>query len=141
MFYDVKVKLLSYSVLSNSLKPHGLQPARLLCPWDSPGKSNGVGCHSLLQGIFLTQESNPGIPHCRADSLPSEPPDICLSPLLQDAITKEDIAVTKSSSPALEMIRVYRDVAHLHCGSKQGHRENCKQFISFSCQAESSNIA
>ena len=32
--------------------------ARLLCPWDSPGKNTGVGCHALLQGIFLTQGSN-----------------------------------------------------------------------------------
>ena len=32
--------------------------ARLLCPWDSPGKNTEVGCHALLQGIFLTQESN-----------------------------------------------------------------------------------
>ena len=39
--------------------------ARLLCPWDSPGKNTGVGCHSLFQGIFLTQGSNPGLPHCR----------------------------------------------------------------------------
>ena len=40
------------------LWPHGLQSARLLCPWDSPGKNTGVGCHFLLQGIFLTQGSN-----------------------------------------------------------------------------------
>ena len=32
--------------------------ARLLCPWDSPGKNTGVGCHALLQGIFLTQGLN-----------------------------------------------------------------------------------
>ena len=38
---------------------------RLLCPWDSPGKSTGVGCHSLLQGIFPSQGSNLGLPHCR----------------------------------------------------------------------------
>ena len=37
----------------------------LLCPWDSPGKSTGAGCHSLLQGIFLTQGSNLGHLHCR----------------------------------------------------------------------------
>ena len=36
-----------------------LQPARLLCPWDSPGKNTGVGCHVLLQKIFLTLELNP----------------------------------------------------------------------------------
>ena len=35
-----------------------MQPARLLCPWDFPGKNTGVGCHSMLQGIFLTQVSN-----------------------------------------------------------------------------------
>ena len=40
-------------------------PTRLLCPWDSPGRNTGVGCHFLLQGIFPTQESNPGLLHCR----------------------------------------------------------------------------
>ena len=39
----------SRSVVSNSLWPHGLQPTRLLHPWDSPGKSMGVGCHCLLR--------------------------------------------------------------------------------------------
>ena len=34
-------------------------PARLLCPWDSPGKNSGVGCHALLQGVFLTWGLNP----------------------------------------------------------------------------------
>ena len=37
----------------------------LLCPWDFLGKSTGVGCHFLLQGIFLTQGWNPGLLHCR----------------------------------------------------------------------------
>ena len=40
-------------------------PTRLLHPWISPGKSTGVGCHFLLHGIFLTQGSNLGLPHCR----------------------------------------------------------------------------
>ena len=40
-------------------------PTRLLCPWDSPGKNTGVGCHFLLQGIFPTQESNPSLLHYR----------------------------------------------------------------------------
>ena len=39
----------SRSVVSDSWWPHGLQPIRLLCPWDFPGKSTGVGCHCLLQ--------------------------------------------------------------------------------------------
>ena len=38
---------------------------RLLCPWDFLGKGTGVGCHFLLQGIFLTQGLSPGLPHCR----------------------------------------------------------------------------
>ena len=38
----------SHSVMSNSLPPHGLQPTRLLHPWDFPGKRTGVGCHRLL---------------------------------------------------------------------------------------------
>ena len=46
------------SVAPDSLQPHRLQPARLLCPWDFPGKNTGVGCHFLHQGIFLTSGSN-----------------------------------------------------------------------------------
>ena len=41
------------------------KPARVLCPWNSPGKNTRVGSHSLLQGIFLTQGSNLGLLHCR----------------------------------------------------------------------------
>ena len=44
---------------------HALLPTRLLRPWDFPGKGTGVGCHFLLQGIFPTQGSNLGLPHCR----------------------------------------------------------------------------
>ena len=66
MEHDVNVKLLfSRSVLSDSLRPHGLQPSRLLCPWNSPGRNIGVGCHFLLQGIFLMQGSNLCLLHCR----------------------------------------------------------------------------
>ena len=55
----------SHSVVSNSLQPHGLYPTRLLCPWDFPGNSPGEDFHFLLQGIFPTQGSNLGLPHCR----------------------------------------------------------------------------
>ena len=50
----------SHSVLSNSLRPRGLYS-----PWNSPGQNTGVGSGSLLQGIFPTQGSNPGLSHCR----------------------------------------------------------------------------
>ena len=46
----------------------------LLCPWDSPGRNTGVGCHSLLQGVFPTQGLNPGLLHWQLDSLASELP-------------------------------------------------------------------
>ena len=49
----------SHLVTSDSVRPRGLQPARLLCPWDSPGKSTVVGCRALLQGIFPPQGSSP----------------------------------------------------------------------------------
>ena len=57
--------MLSHSIVSNSLQPSGLCPARLLYLWDSPGKTTGVGCHALFQGSFLTQESNQDLLHCR----------------------------------------------------------------------------
>ena len=61
--------------MSNSLRPYGVQSARLLCPWDFPGKNTGVGCHYLLQGIFPTEGSNPCLLcllHWQVGSLPVE---------------------------------------------------------------------
>ena len=52
----------SCSVISDSLWLHGLY---ICSPWNSPGQNTRMGRHSLLQGIFLTQELNPGLPHCR----------------------------------------------------------------------------
>ena len=63
--------LFSHSVVSDSATP------RTYSPWDSPGQNTGVGSLSLLQGIFPTQGSNPGLqprsPTLQADSLPAEP--------------------------------------------------------------------
>ena len=53
------------SVVANSVQPRGLQPTRLLCPWNSPSKNTRVGSHSLLQGTFPTQGLNSGLLHCR----------------------------------------------------------------------------
>ena len=50
----------SHSVMSDSLGPHGRYR-----PWNSLGQNTGVGSLSLLQGVFTTQGSNPGLPHCR----------------------------------------------------------------------------
>ena len=60
----------SRSVMSTSLRPHGLQPTRLLCPWDFPGKSTGVGVPFPSRGIFPTQGWNSGLLHCRQTLYP-----------------------------------------------------------------------
>ena len=65
------------SVMSKSLQPYGLQPAKLVCPWNFSGKNNtGAGCHFLLQGIFLTQRLNPHLLHLlhwQVDAPPGKP--------------------------------------------------------------------
>ena len=52
----------SRSVVSNSLRPHGLN---IYSPWNFSGQNAGVGILSILWGIFPTQGLNPGLPHCR----------------------------------------------------------------------------
>ena len=61
------------SGMCDSLQPPGLQPAKLLCPWNVPAKNTGVGCHFHLQGIFPTQGLNLHLLlllHWQAESLP-----------------------------------------------------------------------
>ena len=70
--------VLSHAVVSDSLQPSRPQLARLLYPQDSSGKNTGMGCHFLLQGIFLTQRSNQHLLALLlwlADSLPLAPPE------------------------------------------------------------------
>ena len=67
--------------MSGTLQSYGLSPATLLCPWDFPSKNTGVGCHILLQEIFLTQGLNPHflcLLHWQVSSLPPAPPQIIL---------------------------------------------------------------
>ena len=59
------VHMLSRSVMFNSCDPMDCSPAGSSVHGYSPGKYTGVGCHSLLQGIFPNQGSNPGLPHCK----------------------------------------------------------------------------
>ena len=71
--------MLSHSDVSDSLRPYGLQPARLPRPRGFSRQDTGSGCHFLLQGIFLTQGSNLhllGLLLCgQADSFTTEPPE------------------------------------------------------------------
>ena len=95
----------SHSVVSDSLQPHGLQPTRLLCPWNSPGKDTRVGSCPLLQGIFPIQGSNPGIKPrssaLQADSLPAEPPGKPKNTGVGSLSLLQGIFLTQGSNPDL----------------------------------------
>ena len=91
--------------MSDSLQPYGPQPARILCPWESPAMNTGVGCHALLQGIFSIQESNPCL-LClllwQADSVPAAP--ICINIYINiyyssDALLSEAVRDAECDSP------------------------------------------
>ena len=68
-FFHHVLCVLSLSVMSNSLWYHGLQPARLPCPWNFPDNNTGVDCHPFSRDL-----PDPGSPALQVDSLPSEPP-------------------------------------------------------------------
>ena len=81
--------MISHSVVSNSLQLHGPQPTRFFCLWNSPGKHTGGGCYFLLQGIFLTQRSNPSLLHLlhwQGDSLPPRHLGCILATVKQDTV-------------------------------------------------------
>ena len=80
------------------VQPYVLQPSMLLCPWDSPGKNIGVGCHALLQGIFPTQGLNPHLLcllHWQVDYLPPEPPEKPIT-VLESLSNKNSVLIQKS---------------------------------------------
>ena len=56
--------------MSDSSQPHGLQPTRLLRPWDFPGKSTGVGCHCLLRKSGLPRHFTDSVPMCPTENTP-----------------------------------------------------------------------
>ena len=65
LFLSMKVKVLVALWCPVVCDSHGLWPARLLCPWNSPGKNTGESSHSLFQGIFQTQGLNLVLPQCK----------------------------------------------------------------------------
>ena len=89
----------------NCLRPHGLQPVRLLCLWGFSRQNTGVGFYALLQGIFPTQGLNPGLPHCSQILLPSEPPGKSQHPLaLYNSIHRQK---SKSLSHVQAIVRIH----------------------------------
>ena len=88
----------SRSVVSDSLRPHGLQPTRLLRPWDFPGKSTGVGWHCLLQ-LWAPAAAAKSLHSCRTlcDPIDASPPGSPVPGILQ-ARTLEWLAISFSNA-------------------------------------------
>ena len=80
--------------MSNSLGPRGLEPTRLLCPWDSPSKNTAVGRHSLL----LHPGIESGSPTLQADSSPSEPPGKPITVLNKPSYLSSEVLTLKKPS-------------------------------------------
>ena len=94
-----------------TLLPYRPWPARLLCPWDSPGKNTGVGFHALLQGIFLTYGSNLSLLrllHWQAGSLPLVPPgNPHMSTHTKVAVISSTFMSTVDTGPPLGFLSFY----------------------------------
>ena len=104
------------SLVSDSLPPHGLQPARLLCPLNFPGKNTGVGCYFLIQGIFQTQESNPHLLcllHWQVDSFP-------LAPSGKPLLLVQIILFTKQKQR--HKVEIETDIENIHMDT-EGERQ------------------
>ena len=88
--------------------------ARLLCPWGSPGKNTGVGCHFLLPGNFPTQRSNPGVLYCRQ--------------ILYHLSYREDLVVglgenNNEQKPQLNVVRKPERGALMSCNDKRTQKQ------------------
>ena len=92
--------------MSNSLQPYGLQPARLLCPWNLPGKNTEVGFHFLVLGIFPTEGSKPYLlcfMHWQEDSLP-----LCHLGSPENPITLHNEAVSSHILPHCVIFKILK---------------------------------
>ena len=95
------------SIVSDFLQPHGL-----LCPWDSPGKNTGVGCHYLLQGIFLTQRLNLSLLHLWHWQAGSLHPSVQFSSVAQSCPTLCD--PMNCSTPGLPVYHQLPEFSQTH---------------------------
>ena len=109
----------SHSVVSDSLWPHGLYS-----PWNSPGQNTGVGSFSLLQGIFSTQGSNPGLPHCGRIlyqlSHQGSPVSDCHTEWRKTNIVRHSLHVESKKNHTNELI--YKTEVESHVENKHGYQ-------------------
>ena len=104
----------SRSVVSDYLWPHGLYS-----PWNSPGQNIGVGNLSFLEGIFPTQGSNWGFPHCRQIFfLPAEPPGKPQNTRVSSLFLLQSIFLTQESNRGLLHYRQIHQLSYQ--GSPRG---------------------
>ena len=104
IYVCVCVCVLSHSPMSKSFQPCGLHPARLLCPWDIPGKDTGLGCHFFLQGMFQTQRLNLCPLHRQMNFLPLSYLEIPRRPTPKHVII--NITKVKNKQTTLEVERL-----------------------------------
>ena len=110
----------SHSVVSNSLRPHGLSSTRLLCPWDSPGKNTGVGSHFLLQAIVPTQGLYSGLLHRRQSLYRLSHQGICKFKNNMNCFAKYSSTAMKNCQKPI-LIQNYFQSHELELEEKQGN--------------------
>ena len=84
LYYHLKAAAAKSLQSCPTLRPHRWQPIRLPCPWDSPGKNTGVGCHFLLQCVKVKSQSEVA-QSCLTPSDPMDcsPPDSSIHGIFQ----------------------------------------------------------
>ena len=93
------------SVMSNSVWPHRWQPTRLPCPWDSPGKNTGVGCHFLLQWMKVKSESEVAqLCPTLSDPMDCSPPGSCIHGIFQARVLEWGATAFSGVSSLLDSI-------------------------------------
>ena len=111
---SARTPVLSRLVVSDSLRPHGLKPTGLLCPRDSPGKNTGVGCHFLLQGIFLIQGSKPRLLRLTCQQKDSSPRSHLGSPGAGSPLEKPESNSRTTTQCAVQTVRVWHVVCVIY---------------------------
>ena len=113
--------LLSHSVMSNAVRPHRQQPTRLPCPWDSPGKNTGVGCHFLLQCMKVKSEREVAqlCPTLRGP-MDCSPPGSSIHRIFQARVL-EWVAIAFSDDQPTQNIQKQRDYFANKDPSSQGY--------------------
>ena len=94
--------------MCDSVQPHGRQPTRLLCPWDSQGKNTGVGCHFFLQCMKVKSESEvaQSCPTLR-DPMDCSPPDSSIHGILQARVLEWGAIASLTTSYGITYLKIY----------------------------------